>query len=126
MRHTLWGTLLLVLVFVAPGASAGRGRVQKSDTAEAVADSVRHAAEPSVSAETFNQDPSTGSGDPYIMTCVAYAPNQLCWTCVLNRFGKRVCGRANYSAQCYCNNEQREGAGPGITDCFAAGACSYY
>lgn len=66
-----------------------------------------------------------GTGEPMVMTCNAIGGLEMCWTCHPNRFGKVVCARANYSAQCQCANRPVEGAGPGITYCYASGKCTY-
>jgi hypothetical protein len=66
-----------------------------------------------------------GTGEPVVMTCNAIGGLEMCWACHPNRFGKVVCARANYSAQCKCENRPVEGAGPGITYCVAAGKCTY-
>ncbi|HYK04899.1 MAG TPA: hypothetical protein VE974_24310 [Thermoanaerobaculia bacterium] len=66
-----------------------------------------------------------GTGEPEVTTCSAYSGVEMCWTCHPNRFGKIVCSRANYSAQCKCVNRPVEGAGPGITYCASSGKCTY-
>lgn len=49
-----------------------------------------------------------------------------CATCIQNNGGKVVCGYAvKYSASCTCFNRRPPGAGPGITNCDAAGTCVY-
>jgi hypothetical protein len=66
-----------------------------------------------------------GTGDPVVTACTAYSGVEMCWACHPNRFGKTVCARANYSAQCKCENRPVEGAGPGITYCASSGKCTY-
>jgi len=66
-----------------------------------------------------------GTGEPGVTACTAYAGLEMCWACHPNRFGKVVCARANYSAQCKCENVQVPGAGPGITNCASTGRCTY-
>ena len=66
-----------------------------------------------------------GTGEPVVMTCNAIGGLEMCWTCHPNRWGKIVCLRANYSAQCKCADLPVEGAGPGITYCNASGKCTH-
>jgi hypothetical protein len=56
-------------------------------------------------------------------TQCAYANG--CWTCLRNRYGKVVCSYGLQTGSCNCEDQQREGAAAGITDCvLLAGSCS--
>jgi hypothetical protein len=48
-----------------------------------------------------------------------------CWSCLANEYGKVQCAYGTAAGGCSCENRQREGAGPGITDCITSGTCTY-
>jgi hypothetical protein len=146
MRYSGRFCCVLAVAFVAlllPSGSQAQSRGAEQAAAVALVRGVGLTS-PAVPAESFNDttgggstegcgdiDPSEpcygsgGTGDPVVTACNAYAGVEMCWTCHPNRFGKIVCARANYSAQCKCENRPVEGAGPGITSCTASGSCTY-
>lgn len=48
-----------------------------------------------------------------------------CWSCLANINGKNICVYGTSAGGCDCSDVPRAGAGPGITDCFATGSCSF-
>lgn len=66
-------------------------------------------------------------GSPYD-TCNAYRVyRQHCTDCTYNQYMKCVCSWVDFTASCMCEQKQRAGAGPGITDCVTYNSsCFYY